>query len=186
MTGPAPLVSGAAASSAPAATPRMSCLKTSNWCGRSWRAAAWRVAPWTSTCTVNHRRRRISGRSACVRHMTSLPGRGALPCGLSVAPLTGALLWRGAWGSLMLGIVAVWLLAAAGRSRAGGRHVFPFRAVVVAPLWVAERAVCTWLAVAAAATLGGIPYHGRIVAAAATPLHRLRARFKQSDAPSRA
>ena len=105
---------------------------------------------------------------------------------LSVAPLTGALLWRGAWGSLMLGIVAVWLLAAAGRSRAGGRRVFPFRAVVAAPLWVAERAVCTWLAVAAAATLGGIPYHGRIVAAAATPLHRLRARFKQSGAPSRA
>jgi hypothetical protein len=105
---------------------------------------------------------------------------------LSVAPLTGALLWRAAWGSLMLGIVTVWLLAAVGRGRAGGRDVFPMRAVIVAPLWIAERAVCTWLAVAAAVALGGIPYHGRIVAAAATPLHRLRQRFEQGDVPSRA
>jgi hypothetical protein len=95
---------------------------------------------------------------------------------LLIAPLAALLVWRHAWTSLTVGIVAVWILAEAGRRRAGGRRVFPFTAVLVAPLWVAERAICAWLAVGAAWALGGVPYHGRIVAYAATPLRQLRRR----------
>ena len=38
------------------------------------------------------------------------------------------------------------LLAEVGRRRRGGRRVFPRSAALWAPLWVAERAVCVWLA----------------------------------------
>ena len=81
----------------------------------------------------------------------------------------------GAWGvgSALTGVVA---LAEIGRRRAGGRRVFPATASLLAPAWLAERAICSWLAVAARLALGGVPYRGRVLRHAATPMRVLRAR----------
>jgi hypothetical protein len=70
------------------------------------------------------------------------------------------------------------MLAELGRRRAGGRGVFPFLATIVAPAWIAERAMCAWLALAAYLVWGGVPYRGRIIGTAATPLRELKARVR--------
>ncbi|HET6691174.1 MAG TPA: glycosyltransferase family 2 protein [Miltoncostaeaceae bacterium] len=72
--------------------------------------------------------------------------------------------------------VAALAVAAAegGRRRAGGRRVFPARTSLAAPAWVAERAVCAWLAVGLRALRGGVPYGGTVMRRAATPSRRLR------------
>lgn len=73
-----------------------------------------------------------------------------------------------------LGIVGV---AEAGRRRAGAARVFPAYTTLLAPVWVAERAVCSWLAVASHIALGGVPYRGTVLRHAATPMRALRARY---------
>jgi len=73
------------------------------------------------------------------------------------------------------GIVAA---AEIGRRRAGGRRVLPFAASLLAPFWVLERGVCSWLAVAARLRHGGCPYAGRIVCRAAHPQRVLRRRYR--------
>jgi hypothetical protein len=65
-------------------------------------------------------------------------------------------------------------VAETGRRRAGGRRVFPARASVAAPAWVAERAVCAWLAVGLRVLRGGVPYGGAVMRRAATPSRELR------------
>ncbi|MEU1719831.1 glycosyltransferase family 2 protein [Nonomuraea sp. NPDC005692] len=70
-------------------------------------------------------------------------------------------------------------LAEAGRRRAGGRRVFPAGASLFAPVWVLERAVCSWLAVGAACA-GGVPYAGGRLARAAHSARWLRARAQES------
>ena len=98
---------------------------------------------------------------------------------LAVAP--GVVLAAAAGGWAALGSIAVASIAAAeaGRRRAGGRRVFPARASLCAPLWIIERAICAWLALGAHLLLGGIPYRGRIVSRAATPMHQLQARLSR-------
>jgi hypothetical protein len=103
---------------------------------------------------------------------------------LSVAPLVSYLAWSSQWLAIGVGVGVVMLAAGMGRLRAGGRHVFPVAGVFAAPLWVAERALCTWLAVAAYVFLGGLVYHGRKITRAATPLSRLRQRLRQDSAPT--
>lgn len=68
-------------------------------------------------------------------------------------------------------------LAEAGRRRGGGRRAFPARTTLAAPLWVAERAVCAWLAVGTRLLRGGVPYAGTTLRRAATPSRRLRRRY---------
>jgi glycosyl transferase family 21 len=51
------------------------------------------------------------------------------------------------------------LLAEVGRRRQGGADAFPPSSALWTPLWVAERAVCVWLAVVARAR-GGVRYGG--------------------------
>jgi len=65
----------------------------------------------------------------------------------------------------LLGIVA---LAEVGRRRHGGIDVFPPSSALWAPVWVAERAVCVWIALGARAR-GGVRYHGTRIRRAATP-----------------
>ncbi len=67
------------------------------------------------------------------------------------------------------------LLAERGRRRDGGIRAFSASASLWAPLWLAERAVCAWLAVLARAR-GGVCYHGVRIRRAATPSRRLRER----------
>lgn len=51
-------------------------------------------------------------------------------------------------------------VAEAGRRRAGGRAVFPPSGSLLAPLWLLERGVCAWLALAVRLRHGGVRYAG--------------------------
>jgi hypothetical protein len=97
---------------------------------------------------------------------------------LAIAPATGLLIWAGQWPVLAAATTVSTLAAEAGRRRSGGRRVFPPIASLLAPVWLCERAVCAWLAVAAHVAWGGVPYRGRIMGRAATPLRELQRRLK--------
>ncbi len=86
------------------------------------------------------------------------PGRLVLFLGV-VPVLAWSLATRRAWvpAALTAGVVAV---AELGRRRAGGTAVFPAGSVWLAPVWVLERAVCSWAAVAARTVRGGVAYAG--------------------------
>ncbi|GAA3838627.1 hypothetical protein GCM10022243_01400 [Saccharothrix violaceirubra] len=74
------------------------------------------------------------------------------------------------------GTMASAFLAELGRRRAGGTRVFPATVPLFAPLWVAERAVCAWVAVAHRVLLGGVRYGGgrlRVAAYSAREGHRM-------------
>lgn len=106
------------------------------------------------------------------------PGR--LLVQLAVLPITLALALSGQW--LFIALIAVSLVALAelGRRRAGGTRVFPFTASLFAPLWVAERAVCSWLAVLSRVFLGGVRYRGTVLRLAANSERVLRARHRRA------
>lgn len=97
---------------------------------------------------------------------------------LTVLPAMLLLAASGRWRALAAGAIAVVLVAEIGRRRSGGKRVFPARTSLFAPAWLAERAVCAWLAVGARVLLGGVPYRGRILRHAATPMRVLRARHQ--------
>lgn len=102
------------------------------------------------------------------------PGRLALQ--LALLPLGLVLTVTGRWRALAAAALVAVLIAEAGRWRGGGRRVFPVRTSLCAPLWLVERAVASWLAIGARVFLGGIPYRGRVLRHAATPMRVLRAR----------
>jgi hypothetical protein len=81
------------------------------------------------------------------------PGR--LAAELAVLPLALAGLRRPRL--LAAGLAAVVGLAELGRRRAGGRAVFPADLPLWAPLWLGERAICSWLAVGSRLR-GGVRY----------------------------
>jgi hypothetical protein len=64
--------------------------------------------------------------------------------------------------------------AAAGRRRSGGSAYFPATTPLLAPLWLAERATCSWVAIGRRILLGGTPYSGRRLRRAANSVRRLR------------
>lgn len=82
-------------------------------------------------------------------------------------------------GSLIPLAVLIVLLAARGRSRDGGGKHFPVSACFFAPLWVAERAICVWLAVGYRFLYGGMPYGNRLLQRAATPTRELNTRYSR-------
>ncbi len=108
------------------------------------------------------------------------PGR--LAAELAVLPLTVALARRGrtrgpraaAVAPATVAVAAI-LLAEAGRRRRGGTAHFGPTAALWAPLWLAERAVCAWLAVLWRVR-GGVPYAGTRLRTAAHPVRELRRR----------
>lgn len=92
---------------------------------------------------------------------------------LSILPIVAAVVARRKPATalgLALGSIAI---AELGRRRDGGRARFPSTAALWAPVWLAERAICSWLAVAARLR-GGARYHGARIPRAATPLPWLR------------
>jgi len=97
---------------------------------------------------------------------------------LAVVPLALTLVIAGHWRWLAIGAAAIGAVAEMGRRRNGGARVFPFAASLAAPLWVCERGVCAWLAAAARLLYGGVPYHGRILTRAATPVSVLQQRLR--------
>jgi hypothetical protein len=96
---------------------------------------------------------------------------------LAVLPLAVVGAMTIGWPALAAGAVFIAGAAELGRRRAGGRSVFPAAASLLAPAWVAERAVCSWLAVAARLAIGGVPYRGTVLRHAATPMRVLRERL---------
>lgn len=94
---------------------------------------------------------------------------------LALAPLAAHSLRRGRVDRLAIGALASMLIAEIGRRRAGGAAKFPLSGSLLAPAWIAERSLCSWLALAARLR-GGVLYGGRRLGHSATPLRRLRRR----------
>jgi hypothetical protein len=95
---------------------------------------------------------------------------------LAVLPVSAVLVARRRWAVLVAGVLAVVATAEAGRHRAGGRRVFPVTSSLLAPVWVVERAVCSWLALGARAR-GGVPYRDGRLRKAASSHRALRRRM---------
>ena len=95
---------------------------------------------------------------------------------LAVLPTLSTMVSAKRWDLVLVLAVSVMALAEIGRRRSDGRRVFPPVASLLAPVWVLERGVCAWLALAAYVFRGGVPYAGRIVSRAATPMRHLRQR----------
>ncbi|SCF28102.1 glycosyltransferase [Micromonospora mirobrigensis] len=87
-------------------------------------------------------------------------------------------------GLLAVAAAAVVGVAEAGRRRAGGRSVFPPGTAALAPLWLAERGLCSWLAVGQRLFRGGVHYSdGRLrLAAHSTRALRRRAAGRRPPA----
>ncbi|HEY4305514.1 MAG TPA: hypothetical protein VGM82_13640 [Gemmatimonadaceae bacterium] len=96
---------------------------------------------------------------------------------LTIAPLVLFAMVTGHPIALLFGALAVVALAEYGRRRDGGAAVFPARASLFAPLWLAERAACIWIALGWRIFRGGVPYAGGILGRAATPMRALRRRY---------
>jgi len=92
-----------------------------------------------------------------------------------LAILPTGLLLRGVRRRWFLGLVAFAsiVLAEQGRWSGGAARHFPVTTSVFAPVWTAERAVCSWLALFAAFR-GGAKYGDRRLRKAANPTGRLR------------
>jgi hypothetical protein len=96
---------------------------------------------------------------------------------LSVLPGLTLALARGRRREAAIAAAGLVALAELGRRRAGGRRHFPASAPVLAPFWVLERGVCSWLALRDRAVRGGVPYGAGVVPRAASSTRRLRKRF---------
>lgn len=102
------------------------------------------------------------------------PARLALE--LSVLPLLVAAGLARRPRPVLAGAAAAVALAERGRRRAGGAATFPPSSSLLAPAWILERAVCSWLAVVARCR-GGVRYAGSTLARSATPPAALRRRL---------
>lgn len=94
---------------------------------------------------------------------------------LTVIPLAARSLWRGRLDRLLAAALASIAIAEIGRRRSGGAERFPLGGSLLAPAWIAERSLCSWLALAAKLR-GGVLYGGRRLGHSATTLRRLRGR----------
>ncbi|WP_206064691.1 hypothetical protein [Kocuria sediminis] len=94
---------------------------------------------------------------------------------LSVLPLLLRAVRRP--GRLAVAGVAVCAVAELGRRRAGGRSVCPASTVLWAPVWVLERSVCVWAAVAVRSR-GGVSYAGSRLHTAGYTRAELRRRLR--------
>ncbi|WP_049574750.1 glycosyltransferase [Nonomuraea sp. SBT364] len=92
---------------------------------------------------------------------------------LAVLPAVATALARRRHATLAVAAAVTVAVAELGRRRCGGHRVFPGTSSMFAPVWVVERGVCSWLALAAALT-GGVPYAGRRLRRSANSVRRLR------------
>jgi hypothetical protein len=99
---------------------------------------------------------------------------------LAIAPATLELARRRRSGALLGAALTSIAVAEVGRRRAGGSAHLPLSGSLLAPAWLAERAVCSWLALAARLA-GGVPYGDRRLPLAANSQRRLRRRYSESS-----
>lgn len=99
---------------------------------------------------------------------------------LAVLPALAVSLYAGHIALIVAGIALTIAMAERGRRRDGGQRVFPLVASVMAPVWVLERAVTIWLAVAARVFRGGVFYSGTRLVRAGTHPSELRRRHAGS------
>jgi hypothetical protein len=99
---------------------------------------------------------------------------------LAVLPAGAWAVRRRAFRGLAVAAGGVVAIAEVGRRRADGAEVFPPSASLLAPLWLLERAVCSWIAVGARVR-GGIVYRGRRLPKAANSTYALRRRMRASN-----
>jgi hypothetical protein len=101
---------------------------------------------------------------------------------LAVLPLIVALAVTHHWLAIAVCAETLVIAAEIGRRRERATRFFPTGTPIFAPLWMAERAVCSWLALGARIFLGGVPYRGTILHHAATPMRVLRQRYAPAPA----
>jgi hypothetical protein len=95
---------------------------------------------------------------------------------LTVLPALALAAKRGDWRGPVAATACAIALAELGRRRAGGRRYFPATSSLLAPLWILERAACSWLAIRDRLLHGGVRYGDAVVPRAASSMRRLRAR----------
>ncbi|HWD71369.1 MAG TPA: glycosyltransferase family 2 protein [Actinomycetota bacterium] len=102
------------------------------------------------------------------------PGRLALFLSLIPVLAGGARMWG--WKAPVAAAGAAMVLAEVGRRRGGAARAFPAVASVVSPLWLLERATCSWIALGSRLLVGGCRYRGTIITTAAHSRRHLRRR----------
>lgn len=102
---------------------------------------------------------------------------------LAIAPALALALLTDRRRAAALAALTPIAVAEAGRRRAGGRRHFPLSASILAPVWMAERAISVWLAVASKLRHGGIRYAGRIVPRGVNSRRELRRRLAGAALP---
>jgi hypothetical protein len=107
----------------------------------------------------------------------AMPGR--LCAFLALAPLAVELARRGRGRWLAAGALASIAAAEVGRRRAGGAQRFPLTGSLLAPAWMAERSICSWLALRDRLR-GGVRYGDGRLSHPATSMRRLRRRYDAS------
>jgi hypothetical protein len=88
---------------------------------------------------------------------------------LAILPAAAMLCAKRNFRALAAAAVGIVMVAELGRRKSGGGKYFPLVASLISPLWVVERAVCSWLALGTFFLRGGVRYGGGIVRYAATP-----------------
>jgi cellulose synthase/poly-beta-1,6-N-acetylglucosamine synthase-like glycosyltransferase len=94
---------------------------------------------------------------------------------LAILPLTADLARRRRLRSIVLPGAASIAVAEAGRRRSGGASHFPLTSSLLAPAWIAERAICSWLALGSKLA-GGVRYGPGRVTLSANSVRHLRRR----------
>ncbi|GII94483.1 glycosyltransferase [Sinosporangium siamense] len=103
---------------------------------------------------------------------------------LALLPALAVCLLRRRWRAVLAFSALTVGAAEIGRRKAGGRQVFPAGTSLFAPLWMLERATCSWLALWARLFRGGVPYAGRRLLVAAHSVRYLKRRFQSADSGS--
>src|SRR5204863_834391 len=106
----------------------------------------------------------------------ALPLRMAL--WLATVPLLALALLRRRGARAIAAAALSVALAELGRSRGGGRARFPASSSLLAPVWVLERGVCSWLAVLQRLRFGGVRYGDSVIPVAAHSQRQLRRRLR--------
>lgn len=106
----------------------------------------------------------------------ALPTR--LAAELTLLPLAATLLYRRRGRALALAALTSISAAEVGRRRTRGTSVFPPTCSLFAPLWLGERAFCSWLAMWARVTKGGVSYAGTVLTKSASSPRQLRRRLR--------